>query len=503
MSDFSTFFPGGGGGGGGAIGDYGVKPMASGTNVFTDPNDSSVWFKTGHISTNTSAYPKFTPIFGKANTYSQLAGTAAFASSNTYCGDVQYNSVDDQIVTSQWGNYWFSDNAGMYFLDPANIAGGNWGTTDINTTTVTNPIVRYTFEPVGDGLGNNYVLESNNANNTATSGARHQQRTSNWLQPAIMRIRRVNNSSPGSRQAGYNISSYTPIYISGIPTGPSASSFKQYQMPTAFVATENFFYYSFLQLNPQYDSYLAYYYGDAVFQNYQGSLTEINGRQPNPTTPSQSFARLRTVKLSKAGAYISELTRPFTDASGGGGALIVFTDPTSTGNSFWTLDKNIFQNAIGPSTSTQLAGWPRTSTIMDYSSTMTIRKHSEDGTVIKEAGGLPVSSAILGGSGFASSFWQQAFCTPDGTPHYFSAAALGGNTAQNELPAVAGSSLKTPHNIISLGDVVGDSSPRFSSIPTSSVSTKTGMGINTSNIQIQAGPTALASNPQQLYIRVA
>ena len=502
MSDFSTFFPGGGGGGGGAIGDYGVKPMASGADIFTDPNDSSVWFKTGYISTNTSAYPKFTPIFGIANTYPQLANTGVFGQADYYCGDVQYNSVDDEIIAAQWNSYVWSDNVGMWSLNPANIAGGNWGNTNIGNPPYTNARSRYCFEPVGDGKGNNYVLESNGTNTTTTSGSRFSTRTSNWLRPPILRIRRINNASPGSRAAGYNYDQ--SISITNIPQGPSPGSTKAYQLPIAIVATENFFYFTFLQRNPQSNSYLTYYYNQAMRGNYLGRLTDIGGRQPSPSNASQVYGRIVTVKLNKTGAYVSTLTRPLTDASGGGGALIVFTDPISTGNSFWTLDKNVFQNATGPSSSTEYAGFPRSSTLMDYSSTMTIRKHSEDGTVIKEAGGLPVSSGILSSSSyFASSMWQQAFCTPDGNPHYFTAACFGGSAANTNQSNQAGSSLLTPYNIVRIADSIGDSTSRFASLPTTQSLTRTGMGINTSNTEILAGPNSLASSPQQMYIRVS
>jgi hypothetical protein len=502
MSDFSTFFPGGGGGGG-SIGDYGLKPMASGANVFTDPNDSSVWFKTGHISTNTSAYPGFTPIFGKANTYPQLAGTPQLGGLSDYVNaDVQYNSVEDQIIVSKCNSYWYSNSTGMYFLDPANIAGGNWGNTNIQSTTYTNARSRYCLEPVGDGLGNKYVLESNGSNTSTTTGSRFQQRTSGWLYQNIMRIGVVNNASPGSRVAGYSYGNY--IYLTGIPTGPSTSSNAVYQYPLAFVATANFFYYTYMQRNVG-SAYLnTYYYNNSNLNNVSDNITDSTGQQPSPSDPSKVFGRMVTVKLSKTGAYISTLTRPTSDASGGGTALIVFTDPTSTGDSFWTLDKNIFQNAKGPDNNvTSYAGYPRRSADMDYSSTMVVRKHSEDGTVIKEAGGLPVSSKELTNSNaFASSMSQQAFCTPDGTPYYFSAASFSGSALDSNANPAAGGSLDKPYNIIKLADVVGDPTPRFASLPSSGIGTQTGMGINTSNIQVLSGPTALASSPQQMYIRV-
>ena len=491
MSNFSTFFPGSGGGGGGAIGDYGVKPMAYGTDTFTDPNDDSVWFKTGYISTDLAAYPKFTPGLGIAGKYPQLTQTGAFVNNGTRQGDVQYNSQEDKIIVRQLNSYPTGNYGNSYYLDPANIPGGNWGNTSAQGDAASST---YSFEPVGDGIGNNYVLRTNQANNSTLTGSQSQTRTSNWLQQSLLKIGKV---SGGSRTSGYTFNQ--TINITGIPTGTSASNYKQYHTPLSLVATENHFYYSFLQKNPNINNYLTYYYNQTIFVNYEGNLTMQDGQQPQPATPSRVFARIRCVKLSKTGAFESEFTRPFSDQSGGGSALLVFTDPLSTGDSFYTLDKNSIQNSIGPQAG-NYAGFPVRSDLVDFNKTYTIRKHSEDGTVIKELGGLPITSITQ--TARATTISQQAFCTPNGDVHYFTAAAFAGSAAQT-TQSDPNSPLFTTFNIFKLGDVIGDSQPRFTSIPSSMNMTQTGMGINTSNAQIMSGPSQASYSPTPLYIRVA
>ena len=490
MSDFSTFFPGSGGGGGGAIGDYGVKPMAYNADTFTDPNDDSVWFKTGYASTDLAAYPKFTPGYGVAAKYPQ-SNLAAFIGQGIYQGDVQYNSQEDSIVVRQLNSYPIGDYAigqGGYFLDPANISSGNWA----QTTTYGHTTSRYSFEPVGDGIGNNYVLKSNSSNTSSTTGSQSQERTSNWLQQSILKIGRV---SGGSRTTGYTFNQ--TINLSGIPTGSSNSSYRAYHTPLGLVATENHFYYSFLQQNPNSTSYLTYYYGNAIFNNAAGNLTDITGQQPSSLTTV--YARIRCVKLSKTGAFVSEFTRPFSDISGGGSALLVFTDPSSTGDSFYTLDKNSMQNSIGP-LANNYAGFPVRSDLVDFGKTYTIRKHSEDGTVTNTASGLPITSITQ--TTRATTTTQQAFCTPNGDVHYFTAAGFAGSASQVGQKA-PNSPLSTTYNIYKLGSIIGDTVTRFTSIPNSTTSTETGMGINTSNVQIKAGPTQAGYSPTPLYIRVA
>ena len=490
MSDFSTFFPGSGGGGGGAIGDYGVKPMAYNADTFTDPNDDSVWFKTGYVSTDLAAYPKFTPGYGVAAKYPQ-SNLAAFVGQGNYQGDVQYNSQEDSIVVRQLNSYPigdYSSGQGGYYLDPANIPSGNWA----QTTTYGHTTSRYSFEPVGDGIGNNYVLKSNSSNTSNTTGSQSQERTSNWLQQSILKIGRV---SGGSRTTGYTFNQ--TINLSGIPTGSSNSSYRAYQIPLGLVATENYFYYSFLQQNPSNQNRLTYYYGNSIFNNSSGNLTDITGQQP--TSLTTVYARIRCVKLSKTGAFVSEFTRPFSDLSGGGSALLVFTDPSSTGDSFYTLDKNSMQNSIGP-LANNYAGFPVRSDLVDFGKTYTIRKHSEDGTVTNIASGLPVTSITQ--TTRATSTSQQAFCTPNGDVHYFTAAGFAGSTAQVGQKA-PNSPLTTTYNIFKLGSIIGDAVTRFTSIPNSTTATQTGMGINTSNVQIKAGPTQAGYSPTPLYIRVA
>ena len=490
MSELTDFFPGGGGSGGASIGDYGLKPTASGAETFTDPNNNSVWFKTGHTSTDTAAYPDFTPIFGPVGTYPQTANVAALAQNGNAIGNVHYNSVESKIFVDQWASYWWSNYSG-YELDPNNIASGNWGTTAAGGAATS----RYSFEPVADGVGNNYVLQSNGNNTGATTGSRGTQRSSNWLRQSILRIAKV---SGGDRQNGYSFNQY--ITPSGIPnsTGPA---YGEYQIPISFVATENFFYYSFIQQNPNTSSYLTYYYGDTCLNNNSGSLTSASGQQPNPSDPTKVFARIRCVKLNKSGVFQSEFTRPGSDAGGGGGALVVFTDPLSTGDSFWTLDKNSIQNGEGPGVN-QRAGFARSSSVLDWSKTFAIRKHSEDGTVIKTAEGLPMTGMTVTAAGFAAHHQQQAFCTPDGSPHYFTAGSLAGNAAQTQQKA-AYSPLPDPFNIIKLGQLVGDPIPRYANLPTNAATSQTGMGVNTSNTQIMSGPHQASFSPQQLYIRVA
>ena len=490
MSDFSTFFPGSGGGGGGAIGDYGVKPMAYNADTFTDPNDDSVWFKTGYVSTDLAAYPKFTPGYGVAAKYPQ-SNLAAFVGQGNYQGDVQYNSQEDSIVVRQLNSYPigdYSSGQGGYYLDPANIPSGNWA----QTTTYGHTTSRYSFEPVGDGIGNNYVLKSNSSNTSNTTGSQSQERTSNWLQQSILKIGKV---SGGSRTTGYTFNQ--TINLSGIPTGSSNSSYRAYQIPLGLVATENYFYYSFLQQNPSNQNRLTYYYGNSIFNNSSGNLTDITGQQP--TSLTTVYARIRCVKLSKTGAFVSEFTRPFSDLSGGGGALLVFTDPSSTGDSFYTLDKNSMQNSIGP-LANNYAGFPVRSDLVDFGKTYTIRKHSEDGTVTNIASGLPVTSITQ--TTRATSTSQQAFCTPNGDVHYFTAAGFAGSAAQVGQKA-PNSPLTTTYNIFKLGSIIGDAVTRFTSIPNSTTATQTGMGINTSNVQLTAGPTQAGYSPTPLYIRVA
>ena len=490
MSDFSTFFPGSGGGGGGAIGDYGVKPMAYNADTFTDPNDDSVWFKTGYVSTDLAAYPKFTPGYGVAAKYPQ-SNLAAFVGQGNYQGDVQYNSQEDSIVVRQLNSYPigdYSSGQGGYYLDPANIPSGNWA----QTTTYGHTTSRYSFEPVGDGIGNNYVLKSNSSNTSNTTGSQSQERTSNWLQQSILKIGKV---SGGSRTTGYTFNQ--TINLSGIPTGSSNSSYRAYQIPLGLVATENYFYYSFLQQNPSNQNRLTYYYGNSIFNNSSGNLTDITGQQP--TSLTTVYARIRCVKLSKTGAFVSEFTRPFSDLSGGGGALLVFTDPSSTGDSFYTLDKNSMQNSIGP-LANNYAGFPVRSDLVDFGKTYTIRKHSEDGTVTNIASGLPVTSITQ--TTRATSTSQQAFCTPNGDVHYFTAAGFAGSTAQVGQKA-PNSPLTTTYNIFKLGSIIGDAVTRFTSIPNSTTATQTGMGINTTNVQLTAGPTQAGYSPTPLYIRVA
>jgi len=488
MSDFSTFFPGsGGGGGGGAIGDYGVKPMAYGTDTFTDPNDDSVWFKTGYTSTNLAAYPKFTPGFGVSAKYPQ-SNLAAFVGQGTYQGDVQYNSQEDSIIVRQLNSYAIGNYGAGYYLDPANISSGNWA----QTSTSGHATSTYSFEPVGDGIGNNYVLQTNQANNSGSTGSQSQTRSSNWLQQSLLKIGKV---SGGTRATGYTFNQ--TINLSGIPTGSSSSNYKQYQTPLGLVATENYFYYSFLQQNPYQASRLTYYYGDAIFDNSNGNITDISGLQP--TSSAFVFARIRCVKLSKTGAYISDFTRPFSDLSGGGSALLVFTDPSSTGDSFYTLDKNSMQNSIGPLVN-NYAGFPIRSDLVDFGKTYTIRKHSEDGTVTSTAAGLPISSIIQ--TTRATTTSQQAFCTPNGDVHYFTAAGFAGSAAQVGQKA-PNSPLSTTYNIFKLENIIGDAVTRFTGIPNSTNATQTGMGVNTSNVQIKAGPTQAGYSPTQLYIRVA
>ena len=490
MSDFSTFFPGSGGGGGGAIGDYGVKPMAYNADTFTDPNDDSVWFKTGYVSTDLAAYPKFTPGYGVAAKYPQ-SNLAAFVGQGNYQGDVQYNSQEDSIVVRQLNSYPigdYSSGQGGYYLDPANIPSGNWA----QTTTYGHTTSRYSFEPVGDGIGNNYVLKSNSSNTSNTTGSQSQERTSNWLQQSILKIGKV---SGGSRTTGYTFNQ--TINLSGIPTGSSNSSYRAYQIPLGLVATENYFYYSFLQQNPSNQNRLTYYYGNSIFNNSSGNLTDITGQQP--TSLTTVYARIRCVKLSKTGAFVSEFTRPFSDLSGGGGALLVFTDPSSTGDSFYTLDKNSMQNSIGP-LANNYAGFPVRSDLVDFGKTYTIRKHSEDGTVTNIASGLPVTSITQ--TTRATTTSQQAFCTPNGDVHYFTAAGFAGSAAQVGQKA-PNSPLTTTYNIFKLGSIIGDAVTRFTSIPNSTTATQTGMGINTSNVQLTAGPTQAGYSPTPLYIRVA
>ena len=494
MSNFSTFFPGsGGGGGGGAIGDYGLKPMAEGVNVFTDPNDASVWFKTGHTSTDTVTYPDFTPIFGTAATYPQATNTNAFASQAVgNAGHVEYNNLENKIFIKQIPSYVIGNFNYRYELDPANISSGNWG----NTPSSGAASSIYSFEPVGDGVGNSYVLKASGASNSGTAGSFSQTRTGGWMYQQNLKIGKV---SGGTRATGYTFNQ--TINLTGIPTGSSsATSTKYYQIPLGLVATENYFYYSFLQQNPNSTTYLTYYYGDGIFYNVDNSLTNQAGQMAQPSDPTKVFARVRCVKLSKTGAFVSEFTRPFSDTSGGGGALLVFTDPASTGNSFWTLDKNSIQNGTGPALPTQYAGWQVNTTHLDFGKTYTIRKHSEDGTVIKTSGPLPITSVTQ--TARATSFYQSAFCTADGSPHYFTAASFSGSAAQTIQKAPT-SPLSNTFNIIKLGNVIGDSSPRFTSLPTSGGASQTGMGINTSNVQIKSGPSQAAFTPSQLYIRVA
>jgi len=490
MSDLTDFFPSGGGGGS-AIGDYGVKIMANGADTFTDPNDNSVWFKTGYVSTDLAAYPEFIPQYGVGAKYPQSNTAALRQQGSNQQGDVQYNSQEDLIVTRFVPNYPIGDYNNMYYLDPANIPSGNWGTTMATSVATTS---KYSFEPVGDGIGNNYVLRTNQANNSTTTGSQSQTRTSNWLQQSLLKIGKV---SGGTRVGGYTFNQ--TINISGIPTGSSSSGYKDYQVPLGLVATENYFYYSFLQRNPGSSSYLTYYYGNGIFYNAANVLTNSSGQQPQPPTPSNVYGRIRCVKLSKTGAYISDLTRPSSDVYGGGGALLVFTDPSSTGDSFYTLDKNSMQNSIGP-LANNYAGFPVRSDLVDFNKTYTIRKHSEDGTVTKTAGGLPITSITQ--TSRATTTTQQAFCTPNGDVHYFTAAAFAGSAAET-LTKAPNSPLSTTFNIFKLGDVIGDNTPRYTSMPTSAGSTPTGMGINTSNAQIMSGPTQASFSPTQLYIRVA
>jgi len=489
MSNLTDFFSGSGGGGG-SIGDYGLKPTASGAETFTDPNNDSVWFKTGYTTTDASAYPDFTTIFGPVGTYPQDANTPALSQNGNSIGNVHYNSIESKIFVDQWASYWWNNYTG-YELDPNNIASGNWGNTAAGGATSS----RYTFEPVADGVGNNYALRSTGTNTTTTTGSRGSTRTSNQLQQSNLRIAKV---SGGDRQNGYSFNQY--ITISGI-TNTSASTSGQYQIPISFVATENFFYYSFIQLNPNSSSYVTYYYGDNSLVNSSGSLSSASGQQPNPSDPTKVFGRIRCVKLNKSGVFQSEFTRPSSDASGGGGALLVFTDPLSTGDSFWTLDKNSIQNGEGPAAGGR-AGFARSSDVLDWTKTFAIRKHSEDGTVIKTAEQLPMTGMTTTASGFAGHHQQQAFCTPDGTPHYFTAGSLAGSAAQTQQKA-ANSPLPDPFNIIKLGQVVGDPIPRYANLPTNSATSKTGMGINTSNAQVMSGPSQASFSPQQLYIRVA
>jgi hypothetical protein len=489
-SNLTDFFPGSGGGGS-AIGDYGVKYMAKGADVFTDANDDSVWFKTGYVSTDLVAYPDFISSYGAAAQYNQLLNTSAFGANGGYVGNIEYNSEENKLFVSQLSSYTIGNFAyGPYELDPANIPSGNWGALKVNPATTG----RYSFEPVGDGIGNNYVLKSNGTNTSTTTGAKSQQRTTNWLQQSILQIGKV---SGGTRSTGYTFDQ--TINISGIPTGSATSSYKQYQTPISIVATENYFYYSFLQRNPGSSTYLTYYYGNSIFFNVNNRLTDIGGRMPQPSNPNDVYARIRCVKLSKTGAFISELTRPYSDVSGGGGALLVFTDPLSTGDSFYTLDKNSVQNGTGPVNLTEYAGFQKNSNYLDFSNQYIIRKHSEDGTVIKTSEGLPISSITQ--TNAATGIYQQAFCTPDGVPHYFTAAAFSGSAAQTTQKA-SSSPLVDTFNIIKLGNIVGDSTPRFTSMPTSTSSTQTGMGVNTSNVQIMSGPSQTSFNPTQLYIRV-
>ena len=486
-SNLTDFFSSSGGGGGGAIGDYGVKPMAYNADTFTDPNDDSVWFKTGYTSTDLAAYPKFTPGYGVAAKYPQ-SNLAAFIGQGIYQGDVQYNSQEDSIVVRQLNSYPIGNYSGEYYLDPANISSGNWAQTSASGHATS----RYSFEPVGDGIGNNYVLRTNQANNSATTGSQSQTRTSNWLQQSLLKIGKV---SGGTRATGYTFNQ--TISLSGIPTGSSNSSYKQYQVPLGLVATENHFYYSFLQRNPNNSSFLTYYYGNTIFNNAQGVLTNISGQQPSSL--NTVYARIRCVKLSKTGAYISDFTRPFSDFSGGGSALLVFTDPSSTGDSFYTLDKNSMQNSIGP-LANNYAGFPVRSDLVDFNKTYTIRKHSEDGTVTLTASGLPITSITQ--TTRATTTTQQAFCTPNGDVHYFTAAGFAGSAAQTGQKD-PNSPLSTTYNIFKLGDVIGDAATRFTSIPDSITSTQTGMGVNTSNVQIMAGPKQAGYSPTPLYIRVA
>lgn len=491
MSELTDFFPGSGGGGGSAIGDYGVKYMAKGADVFTDANDDSVWFKTGYVSTDIAAYPDFISSYGKAAQYNQLLNTSAFAGQGTYAGNIEYNSEEDKLFVSQIANYTIGSFAyGPYELDPANIPSGNWGASQFTPADTS----RYSFEPVGDGIGNNYVLKSNGTNVGTTTGAKGQERTTNWLQQSILQIGKV---SGGTRSTGYTFNQ--TINISGIPTGSSSSYYKQYQTPISIVATENYFYYSFLQRNPGSTTYLTYYYGNAIAYNRANRFDNISGQMPQPGNPAEVYARIRCVKLSKTGAFISELTRPYSDVSGGGGALLVFTDPLSTGDSFYTLDKNSVQNGTGPTMNTEYAGFQKNSNYADFSNQYIIRKHSEDGTVIKTSEGLPISSITQ--TAATTSIWQQAFCTPDGVPHYFTAATFSGSAAQTTQKAPS-SPLVDTFNIIKLGDIVGDGTPRFTSMPTNADSTQTGMGVNTSNIQIMSGPSQTSFTPTQLYIRV-
>ena len=256
MSELTDFFPGSGGGGGSAIGDYGVKYMAKGADVFTDANDDSVWFKTGYVSTDLATYPDFISSYGKSAQYNQLLNTSAFGANGGYVGNIEYNSEENKLFVSQLSSYTIGNfSNGPYELDPANIPSGNWGALQQNPATTG----RYSFEPVADGIGNSYVLKSNGTNTSTTTGAKNQLRTTNWLQQSILQIGKV---SGGTRSTGYTFDQ--TINISGIPTGSSSSFYKQYQTPISIVATENYFYYSFYQLNPGSNTYLTYYYGSAV-----------------------------------------------------------------------------------------------------------------------------------------------------------------------------------------------------------------------------------------------
>ena len=79
---------------------------------------------------------------------------------------------------------------------------------------------------------------------------------------------------------------------------------------------------------------------------------------------------------------------------------------------------------------------------------------------------------------------------------------FAGSAAQTGQKA-PGSPLSTTYNIFKLGNIIGDTVTRFTSIPISTTATQTGMGVNTSNVQIKAGPTQAGYSPTPLYIRVA
>jgi len=306
MSNFSTFFPSGGGGG--AIGDLGLKPIANGSNQFTDSNDK-VWLKTGYLDfTNTYT--------GLPETLGTKATAAYDPNNDNMAGSLTKPRLRYQSLTNKvyMGSGSFSGYGMDYNYDLAlDSSGVPTGFGDTGTNVASNfesTYNMYNSDVIYDGT-THWQLSTTASTPTKLTGPYEVGMGNNDVGPDIYTWQ-FKDVTAGTATTGWTNGSQT-INLSGA-SNPGAAVYG-YRVNDIAATTDHFYITATAVLNRGWFAYNNDYIPDPTFQTYD--------------------SRIYTFKFTKAGVYVSKTEQEFTINDNSGSGILTITnwyDVTGTDN---------------------------------------------------------------------------------------------------------------------------------------------------------------------------